>query len=1085
LFCAHSHTYVNVYFNGELVGHTAEAKHGPVIDWGAAAAAANQHHPERAGSADMILVVPRGQPLGSCRLELEVVAVEHHTHIGLHMTTTSVSTVLGARLIAGSELEALAGIPSKSLPDAVAPPPKAIGAGGTQFFSLEASKRPGPVTATKTGPVPTGSSAPVADPEPVPTSGLLKAMSFRTKPDKPKRGPALDAAALASSSNAQAAALAADHAALPISLTPQGEVGIILRPAVSASGLPGGFSSSVASSSGAKNIVIEEPELIRENSTLHVNILGLKDVVQAVMAVMGPQTDSSTSVIRSESAATSFHPSVAPAYALSAAAAAATQVVDMVVRWNGVSVGSFLASVNVQTGAVELPQKAVVDLCLPFNLTIRDCYLEILLWCGKMVIGSVVYWGTNLAKMSGVRGEARDGAHVEGEDAHAPMPTAEQNRVVTTGDLHWRALERSQSIPPDLQVSSPTGRILLQATLIQPILQKKSTAMHRDPNRKRTFFRTIGSDLTAEKKHWEYRFTDANGGRHDRAEGEGADQVVESTKFNFGERRGSNLNATPDAPYRKRLLSDTSRQNSLPEDDSRSNMAPSGAPGAAADGTPGAPGGAEGIGAATLGLLGDRAKHQKLRLELSAVGFTVTVHQEIDEHRICWRGRVMPKNFIGNEGTRKAMMVSRASRLVRTHGINDIQVMSEIHQLVDTGDEQEEVNDLPICVKEILTDGPGLILRTYRVEISANNGVMMGFADIKDEVVDLERVIGHADVPRLLPPERKHWKLGAIFQHVVRERVILDMLMGKAKPTGKDGRREGLVQMHEENMELTGSIISVTRDPTSEEVAKAARAKREAEEAAVAAAKAAEEAALAASKSLGLGLGLGLNINLGLKGFKFGFGKGKPAAEVPSVVTDEESVQEVANTNETMRGSTRGAYSTASFSASGGDDDEDYRESFKTGRSWLRIHARTHRVVGKPLRSVVLLLTTPQTDPLFATDVDRYFKTVHGRPCLLQFDILFRCKDSFTKETRELLLTPQEVDEWFPQSREIDMTTRFRRDKVGAYFLQYLSVKFTESGAVGLYLVKENVDVSSSIDDLIAEDEQQQQQQQEAKERGD
>jgi hypothetical protein len=502
-------------------------------------------------------------------------------------------------------------------------------------------------------------------------------------------------------------------------------------------------------------------------------------------------------------------------------------------------------------------------------------------------------------------------------------------------------------------------------------------------------------------------------------------------------------------------------------------MAPPGAPGVGADG---AAGGAGGVGAATLGLLGDRAKHQKLRLELSAVGFTVTVHQEIDEHRICWRGRVMPKNFMGNEGTRKAIMVSRASRLVRTHGINDIQVMSEIHQLVDTGDEQDEINDLPICVKEILTDGPGLILRTYRVEISANNGVMMGFADIKDEVVDLERVIGLADAERLLPPERKHWKLGAIFQHVVRERVTLDMLMGKGKPTaGKDGRREGLIQMHEENMELTGSIISVMRDPTSEEVAKAARAKREAEEAALAAAKAAEEAALAASKTLGgsLGIGLGLNINLGLKGFKFGFGKSKPAAEVASVAADEDSVLENVNTNDTMRGSTRGAYSTASFSVTG-EEDDDFRESLKTGRSWMRIHARTHRVVGKSLRSVVLLLTTPNTDPLFASNVDRYFKTVHGRPCLLQFDVLFRCKDSFTKETRELLLTSQEVDEWFPQSREIDMSTRFRRDKVGAYLLQYLSIRFTEDGAVGLYLIKENVNVSSSIDDLIAEDEQQQ-----------
>jgi hypothetical protein len=95
--------------------------------------------------------------------------------------------------------------------------------------------------------------------------------------------------------------------------------------------------------------------------------------------------------------------------------------------------------------------------------------------------------------------------------------------------------------------------------------------------------------------------------------------------------------------------------------------------------------------------------------------------------------------------------------------------------------EKEVISDLPICVKEILTQGPGLVTRTYRVEISANNGIIMGSADIADDPEDMRLVVGRADAIRLLPTLKKYWKLGSIFEHVVKERVVLDMMMG-----GKD-----------------------------------------------------------------------------------------------------------------------------------------------------------------------------------------------------------------------------------------------------------------------------------------------------------
>jgi len=277
---------------------------------------------------------------------------------------------------------------------------------------------------------------------------------------------------------------------------------------------------------------------------------------------------------------------------------------------------------------------------------------------------------------------------------------------------------------------------------------------------------------------------------------------------------------------------------------------------------------------------------------------------------------------------------------------------------------------------------------------------------------------------------------------------------------------------------LTGSLITIMRDPSPEEIALAARAllneEKRLEQEQIDATAAA--AALAASKSVSSGLMS--NIGASFKKFGFGFGYKKPvpvSATVVESVEEEEGTEEQGSTHGTTRAASRGGLSTRSGSVLAEEETKVTAVSYKTNRVWVRIHARTHRIVGKSLRSVVLLLTTPQTSALFtATNTERFFKTVTGRDCLLQFDLLFRCKDSFTKETRELLLSSLEIDEWLPQSFDVDLTTRFRRDKIGAFFLQFLSVRFTETGTMELYLIRENLNVSSSIEDLMAEDEEKQ-----------
>jgi hypothetical protein len=124
----------------------------------------------------------------------------------------------------------------------------------------------------------------------------------------------------------------------------------------------------------------------------------------------------------------------------------------------------------------------------------------------------------------------------------------------------------------------------------------------------------------------------------------------------------------------------------------------------------------------------DKAQ-KKNQVELAGVDFTATARKKGDEFRAFWRGRVMPLNFIGNSRTvMRAVLQTRASRLVRTKNLSELKVLAEVHHLVDVGDEEEQVIEkLPICVKELCSLGPGVITVQYRIEVSANNGVVLGY----------------------------------------------------------------------------------------------------------------------------------------------------------------------------------------------------------------------------------------------------------------------------------------------------------------------------------------------------------------------
>lgn len=167
-------------------------------------------------------------------------------------------------------------------------------------------------------------------------------------------------------------------------------------------------------------------------------------------------------------------------------------------------------------------------------------------------------------------------------------------------------------------------------------------------------------------------------------------------------------------------------------------------------------------------------------------------------------------------------------------------MLAEVHYLSDLGDEEEKIDKLPICVKEIASEGPGLISVKFRIEVQTNSGVVLGFAEMDDTEEDFRRVVGRESL-YLLAGRREEWDLGLVFQHIVEERLVLDMLGGrkndnsKASSDGSDrnnknNRRFGFfrattekaveasVDTNDENKATTSntSLITLIRDKPSE-----------------------------------------------------------------------------------------------------------------------------------------------------------------------------------------------------------------------------------------------------------------------------
>lgn len=107
---------------------------------------------------------------------------------------------------------------------------------------------------------------------------------------------------------------------------------------------------------------------------------------------------------------------------------------------------------------------------------------------------------------------------------------------------------------------------------------------------------------------------------------------------------------------------------------------------------------------------------------------------------------------------RQVVFATRASKLLRTHSLSQLDVVSDVVYLQDAPDPDAEdggvnggdtnAQSLPVCVTEVVSRGCGEVVRRFQVEVLTRSGVPLGACFVSDRVEDVISALG------LLPPLR-------------------------------------------------------------------------------------------------------------------------------------------------------------------------------------------------------------------------------------------------------------------------------------------------------------------------------------------
>ena len=215
----------------------------------------------------------------------------------------------------------------------------------------------------------------------------------------------------------------------------------------------------------------------------------------------------------------------------------------------------------------------------------------------------------------------------------------------------------------------------------------------------------------------------------------------------------------------------------------------------------------------------------KFRCEMAAVTFLKFRSKTAQEDRVCWRGRGMPAEVKGLTDAQKGdMFKNRSSRCVRRGSISELRVLVDLTFLQEVSGEENAMSAaLPIVVKEIVSDGPGISQRIYRIEITTNVGASLGIVDILNDL-EIIRAVGAEHVAIFGDRGRLGWSLPDIFGHIVNKRTNLDFAPPKRRkqepPKPQAGGLMGMMFKKKDVVaDAPKSVISVMRDEElSEEV---------------------------------------------------------------------------------------------------------------------------------------------------------------------------------------------------------------------------------------------------------------------------
>lgn len=477
----------------------------------------------------------------------------------------------------------------------------------------------------------------------------------------------------------------------------------------------------------------------------------------------------------------------------------------------------------------------------------------------------------------------------------------------------------------------------------------------------------------------------------------------------------------------------------------------------------------------------------RFKLELAAINFTVTIKGKFEEdYRVYWRGKVTPKNVtFANEDMKKMVFASRSSRLLRNKNINELEVMSEVHYVKEFGDEivnkAEKQASLPVCVKEVLNSGPGLVQRTFRIEMITNTNILLGTTEIADNVLDFYRVVGsdaiekiiHRNQNRLL--SEKEWDYTTIFEYIVQDRLDLNMLTATPPPPPDDPPPES-----PSTKKGSSSTTPATAPSAALDAAVAPGRKR----------KKAVFVANPAGHSGDLSAGSVIRVRRDEEELVRNFDETfmanfQPIHEEEEEEREEEGKEEEktsehgagkSTTDDQSQSVHSGNQGYESASESAPSDSEGVESSSKKDRKKkkskkakmpkqqhvLRIYSRSHRLTGKMFRSIVLF--TSETEAALAEHPDFYFRTMYPefRSCQSEYNsdmkLLFRCQDCVTKKlyTIEMPASALWDAEWLPgEFNYPDLSTKFRREKLGSRLMSYVGLRFLSKGD---FCVEFNID---------------------------